>query len=69
MFARSAGSAVGVAIYGAIATNLIRAGGGKGDPATVIHASGWVFVAAAGTAVLMATATLAVPRDEPDSVK
>ena len=29
MFARSAGSAVGVAIYGAIATNLIRAGGGQ----------------------------------------
>ncbi|WP_270264328.1 MFS transporter [Kocuria marina] len=69
MFARSAGSAVGVAIYGAIATNLIRAGGGEGDPATVIHASGWVFVAAAVTAVLMAAATLAIPRDEPGSVK
>ncbi|WP_260981766.1 MFS transporter [Kocuria marina] len=68
MFARSAGSAVGVAIYGAIATNLIRAGGGEGDPATVIHASGWVFVAAV-TAVLMAAATLAIPRDEPGSVK
>ena len=65
LFARSAGSAVGVAIYGTIATNLIRAGAGENDPATVLHASVWVFVAAAITAVLMAAATLAIPRDTP----
>lgn len=65
VFARSAGSAVGVAIYGAIATNIISAGGGENDPATVITASGWVFATVTVTAVLMALAALAIPRDAP----
>jgi len=52
VFARSAGSAVGVAIFGAIANNVIAAGRGEHDYATIVAASTWVFVAIAVTAVL-----------------
>ncbi|OZB84741.1 MFS transporter [Microbacterium sp. 13-71-7] len=62
-FARSAGSAVGVAVFGAISNAVIASGGGSGDPATVVRASTWVFVAAAVTAVLMLLAILAMPKD------
>jgi EmrB/QacA subfamily drug resistance transporter len=62
-FARSAGAAVGVAVYGAISNAVLAAGGGEHDPATVVHASTWVFVAAAVTAALMLLAILAMPKD------
>lgn len=52
VFARTVGSAVGVAIFGAIANNLIAAGAGAHDYATIVNASTWVFVAIAVTAVL-----------------
>ena len=52
MFARSAGSAVGVAVFGAIANNLIAAGAGEHDYATIVHASTAVFIAAAVAAAL-----------------
>ncbi|MBS1906590.1 MAG: MFS transporter, partial [Actinobacteria bacterium] len=62
-FARSAGSAVGVAVFGAISNAVMASGGGSGDPATVVHASTWVFVAAAVTAALVLVAVFAMPKD------
>ncbi|BDZ40063.1 MFS transporter [Microbacterium suwonense] len=65
-FARSAGSAVGVAILGAISNAVIAQGAGPHDPATIIAASTWVFVGASITAVLTLVALLFMPRDVPD---
>jgi hypothetical protein len=63
LFARSIGSAVGVAIFGAIA-NAIFAGSPAGEdaPATVEAASASVFLAVAITAVAVVGAALAMPR-------
>lgn len=62
VFARTAGSAVGVAIFGALSNAVLAAGGGEQDPATLVHATTWVFTAVAVTAVLMTVATVAMPR-------
>ncbi|MFS0894611.1 MFS transporter [Microbacterium sp. 179-I 3D3 NHS] len=62
-FARSAGSAVGVAIFGAISNAVIARGAGPDDPGTIIAASFWVFVAVAVTAVLTLVAASFMPRD------
>ncbi|PRB06393.1 MFS transporter [Microbacterium sp. MYb64] len=62
-FARSAGSAVGVAVFGAISNAVMASGGGSGDPATVVRASTWVFIAAAVTAALVLVAVFAMPKD------
>ena len=70
-FARSAGSAVGVAVLGAISNSLLDAGEGAGGPATVVWASTWVFVGAAVFAALTLLAALLMPRDDvpdPDAV-
>ncbi|MEV7632704.1 MFS transporter [Microbacterium sp. NPDC089318] len=70
-FARSAGSAVGVAVLGAISNSLLDAGGGSDDPATVVWASTWVFVGAAVFAALTLLAAVLMPRDDvpdPDAV-
>lgn len=61
MFARSAGSVVGVAVFGAIATNLIASGRGAHDYATIVSASTAVFVAVAVAAALMALTGLGMP--------
>ncbi len=61
VFARSAGSAVGVAIYGAIANNVLAAGRGAHDYASIVAASTWVFVAIAITAALMWLSALGLP--------
>jgi EmrB/QacA subfamily drug resistance transporter len=66
-FARSAGSAVGVAIFGAISNAVIAQGAGPDDPATIVHASMWVFVAAAVAAVLTLVAAAFMPRDRVDA--
>ena len=66
IFARTAGSAVGVALFGAIANNLIAAGAGPHDYPTIVGASTWVFVAVAATAVLMVFAGRALPRGSVD---
>lgn len=63
-FARSAGSAVGVAVLGAISNSLLSAGGGENDPATVTWASTWVFVGAAVFAVLTLLVAVLMPRDD-----
>jgi EmrB/QacA subfamily drug resistance transporter len=67
VFARSAGSAVGVAVFGAIANNVIASGRGEHDYATIVAASTWVFVAVALTAALMLLAALGLPRGAVDS--
>jgi Arabinose efflux permease len=62
VFARSAGSAVGVAIFGAIANQVISSGRGEHDYATIVAASTWVFVAVAVSAALMTLASFRLPR-------
>ncbi|MEV8249793.1 MFS transporter [Microbacterium sp. NPDC076768] len=66
-FARSAGSAVGVAIFGAISNTVIAQGEGPSDPDTIIRASVWVFVAVAVTALLTLVAAVFMPKDDPAS--
>jgi EmrB/QacA subfamily drug resistance transporter len=62
-FGRSIGSAVGVAVLGAIANGVIAASGkGDRDPHTVTIASSWVFVASAIVIALAIVAVLAMPR-------
>ncbi|MEQ6902070.1 MDR family MFS transporter [Nocardioides sp. YIM 152588] len=69
MFSRSVGSAVGVAIFGAIANGIVtsRMGPGPVDleslPADVLHpALHAVFLAVAGTAALLVLAWVVMPR-------
>ena len=67
VFARSAGSAVGVAVLGAIANHLIGAGHGEHDYATIVHASTWVFRTVAIIAALTLVAGLRMPPGAVDS--
>lgn len=62
MFARSIGSALGVAVFGAVANAIYgqTSGGGSNGPA-VVAASGAVFVAALAAGVLTVAAVLAMP--------
>jgi MFS family permease len=62
LFARSVGSSIGVAVFGAVA-NAIYAGtpGGNTDPHTVVSASGAVFLAVLAAAVLTVVAVAAMP--------
>jgi EmrB/QacA subfamily drug resistance transporter len=63
MFARSIGSAVGAAIFGAVANGVIAAhGGNENDPTTVALASTGVFIGIAMTAGLIVLAVLAMPK-------
>jgi len=62
-FARSAGSALGVAVFGAISNAVIARGAGPGDPATIVSASVCVFVSAAVVAALTLAAAFFMPRD------
>jgi len=67
VFARTVGSAVGVAVFGAIANNLIAAGAGEHDYATIVTASTWVFVAVAVTAVLTLVVSRGLPKGPVDA--
>jgi len=72
MFARSIGSAVGVAVFGAIANAIIAgsaAGGGAKSPASIQAASTAVFAAVAVVAVLTIAAGLAMPRSRVEDVE
>jgi MFS family permease len=66
VFASTAGSAVGVAVFGAIANNLIARGAGADDYATIVNASSWVFAAVVITAVLIWLASLTLPAGKVD---
>ncbi|MCU1575159.1 MAG: putative integral rane transport protein [Micrococcaceae bacterium] len=64
LFARSTGSAVGVAIFGAIANAIFLANGNDETAIPVVKdASNAVFLAVALAAVLTVAAALAMPRD------
>jgi EmrB/QacA subfamily drug resistance transporter len=62
LFARSIGSSIGVAVFGAVA-NAIYAGtpGGEMDPHTIVSASGAVFLAVLAGAVFTVIAVIAMP--------
>lgn len=63
MFSRNVGSAVGVAVFGAIANAIfLRAGASSADPAVVTAAGSAVFVAALVVAAATFVAALAMPR-------
>jgi EmrB/QacA subfamily drug resistance transporter len=66
LFARSIGSAVGVAIFGAVANAIFAASAdpdaATADSSTVVQASSAVFLAILVTAALTVIATLAMPR-------
>ncbi|RFA13718.1 MFS transporter [Subtercola boreus] len=65
-FARSIGSALGVAVFGAIANGIYAGhpgGGGTSDPATVAVASGAAFIAV----LVCAVATVAAAASMPDA--
>ncbi len=68
LFSRSVGSAVGVAIFGAVANGIFLAAGptagrsSVGYPATVEVASGAVFLAVAVTAAFTIAAAVSMPR-------
>ncbi|WAH97156.1 MFS transporter [Arthrobacter sp. MMS18-M83] len=62
LFARSIGSSLGVAVFGAVA-NAIYAGspGGEKNPQTIVYASAAVFLAVLVCAALTVAAVLAMP--------
>jgi len=61
MFARSIGSAVGVAIFGAVANAVLDRSGGPTQPQAVIDAAGAVFVAVLVAAVLTTLVAFLMP--------
>ncbi|MGH1526013.1 MDR family MFS transporter [Leifsonia sp. L25] len=70
MFARSIGSAVGVAVFGAIANAIILSStGGAHSPAAVQGASTAVFTAVAVVAALTIVAGVAMPRSRVEDVE
>ncbi|WP_309076075.1 MFS transporter [Paenarthrobacter sp.] len=65
LFARSIGSSIGVAVFGAIANAIYANGPGGGpDPQTTVHASTAVFLAVLVSAVLTVVAVLVMPADD-----
>ncbi|MGO4229222.1 MFS transporter [Arthrobacter sp. YAF34] len=68
LFARSIGSAIGVAVFGAIA-NAVYAGTPHGDtdPQTIVAASAAVFLAVVIVAVLTVAAVIGMPATKPVS--
>ena len=63
LFARSIGSALGVAIFGAIANGIYQSiGGSEKVPSTVETASAGVFIAVAIAAIATVAAAFAMPR-------
>ncbi len=61
MLARSIGSSVGVAVYGAIANAVIAAGGGAQHPSAVQAGSTAVFLGVAISAVFLVACTALIP--------
>lgn len=63
LFARSIGSALGVAIFGAIANSIFHAVGGSDTvPSTVESASGGVFIAVVVVVIATVGAAIAMPK-------
>ncbi|MBK4347226.1 MFS transporter [Lacisediminihabitans changchengi] len=69
LFARSVGSAIGVAIFGAIANGVLSGfSGGENNPHAVQTASTAVFVAVAVAAIATVAAAFAMPRTTTEAV-
>ncbi|MEV1131078.1 MFS transporter [Agromyces sp. NPDC049794] len=70
MFLRSMGSAVGVAIFGAVANGMIaRSGLGEQSPAAIQSASAAVFIGVGIAALATVAAALAMPRGHVDDIE
>jgi hypothetical protein len=70
LFSRSIGSAVGVAVIGAIANSIFAAGvGGESNPRVLTDASGAVFLAVLICAVLTVLAALLMPQARVEDVE
>jgi MFS family permease len=68
LFARSIGSSIGVAVFGAVANAIYaRTPGGNTDPHTVVSASGAVFIAVLAAAVLTVVAVIAMPATDKET--
>jgi EmrB/QacA subfamily drug resistance transporter len=65
VLARAVGSAVGVAVFGAISNSLVAAGAGEHDFDTIVAAAQGVFAASAVVAVLLVLAARTMPRPVP----
>jgi EmrB/QacA subfamily drug resistance transporter len=68
LFSRSIGSAVGVAIFGAIANAIFLAAGTETDAGVVASASSAVFIAVVVAAAVTVVAALLMPRKRVDPV-
>jgi Na+/melibiose symporter-like transporter len=69
LFSRSIGSAVGVAIFGAVANGIFQSiGGSEKVPSTVEAAAGSVFIAVAIAALATVAAAVAMPRTPVEQV-
>jgi EmrB/QacA subfamily drug resistance transporter len=70
MFLRSLGSAVGVAIFGAVANGMIaRSGLGEHSPVAIQSASAAVFLAVLITALITIVAAIAMPAAHVDDIE
>jgi len=67
MFARSIGSAVGIAVFGAVANGIIASSGGDSDPRAVTSGAAAVFLAVLVAAVLTVLAALFMPKVHADT--
>ncbi|MGJ3190109.1 MFS transporter [Paenarthrobacter sp. FR1] len=62
LFARSIGSSIGVAVFGAVANAIYaRVPAGESDPQTIVSASTAVFIAVLVSAILTVVAVIAMP--------
>ncbi|MEP6650501.1 MAG: MFS transporter [Lapillicoccus sp.] len=69
MFARSIGSAVGVAVFGAVANAVLDASGGPGQAVAIVDAAAAVFVAVLVATVITTFVTVLMPAvraDDPE---
>jgi MFS family permease len=69
LFARSMGSAVGVAALGALVNGILRGAAPGADTGRFDDAVTWAFAAVAGAAVLMTLAAVAMPRTTPAAAR
>ena len=69
MFARSIGSAVGVAVFGAVANAVLDASGGPTNPDAVIDAGAAVFIAVLVATVLTIVSAVAMPKIRADDAE
>jgi len=67
LFARSIGSAVGIAVFGAVANGIIASSGGESNPRALTSGAAAVFVAVLVAAVLTVLAALFMPQVRADA--